>query len=466
MRPGLRALPLQIVVVCTLAGLLGAPHWLAYVAGGALLVFVALEWRWQSLTARLMLTGGVLLAGFVLYPGGPGAVPLLADALARAAFFATFITCLGMLRLAAARSPLVKRCGAALIRQPPRWRYATLFLGSAAFGLILNLGVIALLGVMSLKGNTLAAAGGHAAVQQARTRRMLNAILRGFSLAPIISPLGIALAVILSSYPQLRWLSLLPYAAAAAAILFLAGWAQDRITAPRHLASLVPENPGTPLAPLGQFAAVLLAIVLFTWLSARAAGTRLPNAVLFTVPISAFVWMALQRRRLDGGLGLRRAAAAFRRRSVSFFPGMRTEVTVLGSAGFIGVVLAELLPRSWAAERIVELGLSGTGLAALATALVVLAAQVGLNPIVSVTLLASALPEPMALGVPVPLMAVGLMAGWGLAMVTSPLTASMLITARLARASPYTVGYGWNGPYVAATCLLLWLTATLYGLWA
>lgn len=272
--------------------------------------------------------------------------------------------------------------------------------------------------------------------------------------------------MILSNYPTLRWVTLLPYTAATAAILFLTGWAQDRIAAPRHLASLVPETTGTPLRPLLRFVAVLAAIVLFTFGAAWVAGTRLPTAVLFTVPVSAFVWMAVQRHRLGGGLGLRRAATAFRRRSLTFFPGMRTEVAVLGSAGFIGVVLAEMLPRSWVAEQILGLGLAGAGLAAGATVLVVIAAQVGLNPIVSVTLLASVLRDPAALGIPVPIMAAGLMAGWGLAMVTSPLTASMLMTARLARTSPYTVGYGWNGPYVVATCLLLWLAATAYGAWA
>lgn len=460
-----RALPLQIVVLCTLAGMVGGPTWLTHFAGAFLLLFVVLEWCRQSLTARLMLSGATVLAAIVLYPGGPTATPLLVEALDRAAFFATFITCLGMLRMAAAQSPLVKRCGAALIRQPPRWRYATLALGSTAFGLILNLGVIALLGVMSLKGNTLQAAGGHTSVQAARTRRMLNAILRGFSLAPIISPLGIALAVILANYPTLRWVTLLPYTAATAALLFLTGWVQDRIAAPRHLAALVPATQRAPLRPLLRFLAVLASIVLFTFATAWAAGTRLPVAVLFTVPISAFVWMAVQRRRLRGGLGIRRAAIAFGRRSVRFFPGMRTEVAVLGSAGFIGVVLSDMLPQSWVAEQIMAFGLAGAGLAALATAAVVIAAQIGLNPIVSVTLLASVIRDPVALGVPVPVMAAGLMAGWGLAMVTSPLTASMLMTAKLAETSPYTVGYRWNGPYVLTAILLLWMGFSLYGAW-
>lgn len=463
MRGGIRALLLPAVIVGTLASLLGAPPWVRLGAGLTLPLYLAVEWRRQRTMARLMVVGSLSLTVIALLRmPAPGAA--LAAALERAAFFATFIACLGMLRMAAATSPLVKRCGAALIRQPPRWRYATLSVGATAFGIILNLGVIALLGVMSLKGNTLEAAGGHEIVQRVRRRRMLTAVLRGFSLSPIVSPLGICLAVILSSYPDLRWVTLLPYTLGTAAILFLVGWLQDRLQAPRRLAELVPVTEPAGLGPLAAFAAVLLGIVVLTFAAASAAGTRLPVAVLFTVPLSAFIWMALQRRRLGGGLGLLRAARAFGRRSRKFFPGMRTEVAVLGSAGFIGELLSAMLPRTWLATHLAASGLHGPGLAAAATAAVVVAAQLGLNPIVSVTLLASVLSDTAALGVPEPVMAAGLMAGWGLAMATSPLTASMLMTARLGGVSPYTVGYRWNGPYVLAAMLILWLAATAAGL--
>jgi len=80
--------------------------------------------------------------------------------------------------------------------------------------------------------------------------------------------------------------------------------------------------------------------------------------------------------------------------------------------------------------------------------LVLITAQVVLNPIVGVTLLAGLLP---ALGIPglAPRMiGVALMVGWSLALVTSPLTASMLILSRFSGIPSWRIGYRWNGPFM------------------
>ncbi|WP_444677669.1 hypothetical protein [Halomonas sp. E19] len=87
---------------------------------------------------------------------------------------------LGLLRLPAYRSRLVRRCGTAMLLQPPTRRYPILSAGSALFGIILNIGVLNLFAGMIEKSNTLAAAQGRAWVRQARQRRMMLALLRGF----------------------------------------------------------------------------------------------------------------------------------------------------------------------------------------------------------------------------------------------------------------------------------------------
>ena len=453
----LRPLPLPLLMGLTLARIAGGPAWLSPWADAALALFLIVEWPEQGRLARIMLViSGLVAAGVAL--SRPDALALFAEAADRFAFYGTFIACLGMLRVAAQDSALVRRCGVYLIRQPPRWRYATLALGSAMFGLVLNLGVVALLGVMSLKGNTLAAAGGHEIVREVRGRRMLVAVLRGFALVPLISPLGIALAVILSTMPQVRWANLFPVALGTALLLFVIGWVQDRLSAPTHLADLVP--PRTESAdprPLLRFILLLTGVIVFTVAVSLATGARMPVAVLFTVPLSAFVWFAVQRRRLAGGLGLRRAAVAVRRRAHLIFPALRGEIAILGSAGFMGALLAHALPRAALAHALVASGVHGPLLATAATLLVVVGAQLGLNPIVGVTLLASVLPDPHAVGLAPELLATALMAGWSLAMVSSPLTASMLILARLAERSPYAVGWRWNGPFLIAALVALGL---------
>src|SRR5699024_11840213 len=102
--------------------------------------------------------------------------------------------------------------------------------------------------------NTLQAANGSVEIQDARERRMALAILRGFALAPIISPLSVTIAVILSALPQLTWTSMLPVTLPMAAFFFLLGWWLDWWQRPKHLASqLAPQKKAPPLTSLYRF---------------------------------------------------------------------------------------------------------------------------------------------------------------------------------------------------------------------
>ncbi|BBM05373.1 hypothetical protein HAALTHF_13300n [Vreelandella aquamarina] len=69
-------------------------------------------------------------------------------------------------------------------------------------------------------------------LQEVRRRRMLLATLRGFTLAPLVSPLGIGVAVVLANLETLTWGELFPYVLLSAIILFLLGWACDHVAGP------------------------------------------------------------------------------------------------------------------------------------------------------------------------------------------------------------------------------------------
>ena len=84
-------------------------------------------------------------------------------------------------------------------------------------------------------------------------------LLRGFSLAPLISPMGIGVAVVLSSLPQVTWPQLAPYILGAAALIFMAGWAVDYFTGPHPPANKTYVTPS--LRPLAQFSVLLIGIV-------------------------------------------------------------------------------------------------------------------------------------------------------------------------------------------------------------
>ncbi|WP_243470305.1 hypothetical protein [Vreelandella lionensis] len=318
-----------------------------------------------------------------------------------------------MLRLPAYRSRLVRRCGQSMLLQPPSRRYPILSLGSALFGIILNIGVLNLFAAMIEKSNTLSAAQGRAWVREARQRRMMLALLRGFSLAPLISPMGIGGAVVISSLPQVTWPQLAPYILGAAALIFMAGWAGDYFTGPPPPANKTYVTPS--LRPLAQFSVLLIGIVALVFSIAWLLDLRLPIAALLGAPTGALLWLAWQRRRLGYG-GLPAAITAVHRQLPWLLSPSANEIVVLGAAGYLGHVCVGLVDTQQLAPLLAVLDPLGTLNAVLAMLMVVGLAQIGVNPIVTVTLLVGLLPTLGIDGLTPELIGASLMVGWALAL--------------------------------------------------
>lgn len=439
------ALLLAGTMLATLVGLVLESAWADGVAGLALAGYLLSQRGRLSRMAQGVLVFASLTTAIALWRlDVPW--PLLGEAVGRFAFFATFVAALSLLRLPAYRSRLVRRCGQVMLHQPPARRYPILSLGSGLFGVILNIGVLNLFAGMIEKSNTLAAANGREWVQRVRRRRMLMAVLRGFSLAPLISPLGIGVAVILSSMPSMQWRELAPYAYGAAAVIFLIGWSVDHLTGPH------PPRRDSPLSspslrPLGRFCLLLLGIVLLVFLLSQMLAVRLPVATLVGAPLASWWWLAWQRRRL-GGLGVIPAAVTLHRQLPWLLGPLGSEVVVLGSAGYAGHLWVALIDSQALVDSLTWLVPLGAWNAVIAMLLVLATAQVGLNPIISVTLLAGLLPALAIPGLTPPLIGVSLMVGWALALMSSPLTASMLILSRFSGVPTWRIGYRWNGVFM------------------
>lgn len=447
MRVRLAAASLPVVLVTTLLRALGLIDTLAIAGHVALVVYLIAEWpRLPRANKGLIVAAVAAALALPVFVAEP--LPILRQAFDRATYYATFMTALAFLREAASTSPLVRRCGYLIINQPPAKRYLTLSSGSLLFGIILNIGAINLLGVMTSRSNTLRAAGGNADIQLARKRRMAVALLRGFSTTPLASPFSITLVVVLSSIPGLRWYDVLPLGFLIASVVLAFGWWLDRRTAPVHLRSLVPAlDQRVSWGPLAKFVALVLSIVGVAFGLELLLGTSLVLAILLSAPLIGLVWMAVQRGRYGPWRALRYASARLVRRSVVLFPSLRAEVGVLGGAGFLGVLLAAMLPPDLIRDALTGLHLTGPVVAILMVAVVLVGSHLGLNPIVTVTLIAAALPDPQALGVAPALLGVAFMSAWCLAVNSSPMTASVLVLSRLAEVSPGTLGYRWNGAY-------------------
>ena len=447
----LRISCLLLVTLATLIHLVGGSvAWQAAGIVALLLYLMTLKGQLTRMAKGLLCAAGVLTLLALWRSPTPG--QLLFEASGRFAFFATFVVALSMLRLPAYRSRLVRRCGQSMLLQPPSRRYPILSLGSALFGIILNIGVLNLFAAMIEKSNTLSAAQGRAWVREARQRRMMLALLRGFSLAPLISPMGIGVAVVLSSLPQVTWPQLAPYILGAAALIFMAGWAVDYFTGPHPPANKTYVTPS--LRPLAQFSVLLIGIVTLVFSIAWLLDLRLPIAALLGAPTGALLWLAWQRRRLGFG-GLHAAITAVHRQLPWLLSHSANEIVVLGAAGYLGHVCVGLVDTQQLAPLLAVLDPLGTLNAVLAMLMVVGLAQIGVNPIVTVTLLVGLLPTLGIDGLTPELIGASLMVGWALALMSSPMTASMLILSRFTGVPATRIGYRWNGRFLVAAIPLL-----------
>lgn len=443
LRTGARLL--GTVMLATLVGLVLDNAWAHGLAGLLLIGYLISQWGRLSRMAMGLLLFAAMTTLVALWRVDD-VWPLLSEAMGRFAFFATFVAALSLLRLPAYRSRLVRQCSQAMLHQPPARRYPILSLGSGLFGVILNIGVLNLFAGMIEKSNTLAAADGREWVQKARQRRRLMALLRGFSLAPLISPMGIGVAVILASMPSVQWRELAPYSYGAAIVIFLGGWLVDQLTGP-HPPRRSPSSSAPSLSPLRRFCVLLLGIVLLVFSLAYLLDVRLPIATLVGAPLASWLWLAWQRRGMKGW-GLVPAAITFHRQLPWLLGPLGSEVVVLGSAGYVGHLCVALIDPQTLVDPLGWLAPLGAWNAVIAMLLVLITAQVGLNPIVSVTLLAGLFPALNIPGLPPPLIGVSLMVGWCLALMSSPLTASMLILSRFSGVSSWRIGYRWNGAFM------------------
>lgn len=421
---------------------------------GLLVAYLLLEWPGIQRNGRVMLA----IAGMLTIAAIAAGAELRAagQALDQGAFFATFFANQFFLREPARSSVLVRRCASFFIDQPPARRYGLLTIGGYLFGIILNLGVLSLLGLMIRQRNSLAAAGGNDELRQVRERRMLLALLRGFSATPLASPLSIAMAVLLSVLPGLEWVQLLLLGLTTAAILLTFGWVIDRITAPRHLAHLVPPARGhrDPAALVGLVTLVLsvfgLAVVIET-----TASLPLNRAVLVALPLAGMAWLGWQYRHFRPVTGGRLVGRRLVREGARVFPRYRTEIAILSSAGFIGTMLSALVPPPVLGAALTGYAPGGLLMPAFFMLLVILPALVGMNPIMTVTILGAALAAAPATGLPTVVLALALISGWALAINTSPLTASSMVLADMVNRTPQEVTLRWNGRFALAAYVLL-----------
>ncbi|WP_237220187.1 hypothetical protein [Salipiger sp. CCB-MM3] len=381
--------------------------------------------------------------------------PVLLNAFHSAGFIAAFFAALATLRSAAQQASSIRAAGNFLALQPPGRRYLALTLGGQAFALLLNYGAIALLGSLATAA---AADEPDEEIRTHRTRRMLLAIQRGFVASLPWSPMSFSIAITTALIPGTSWGSVVLPAIGTSALITLTGWALDTIFKPK-----LSHPPAPRAAPEGSWALmapllILLGLLVVSVLILQSlTGLRIIALVLLVVPCMAAAWALLQKR--EGNPPLRERARTF---AFTELPAYRGEVTLLMMAGFIGTVGAPLLAPLVKASGFHPEDLPPALVLVSFVWIIPLLGQLGMNPILAVTLIAPLVPAASELGVAPEAIVVSITAGWALGGISSPFTATTLLVGSFGNVSARHVGLRWNGSYMI--CMLLLLSAWVLAL--
>lgn len=451
----MRRLAATLALLCVVAGTITQPvgggPWAGLLAAAAMAFYLLLEGWGCRRNGRIILALAVgATAATLLWHPQP--LPLLARAGTAAAAIIGLFTALGFLREAAESSVLVQECGQLLVRQPPGRRYLALTMGSHVISLVLNFGVLPLLGTMVVKGNTLDAAGGDTRIVAIRAQRMLSAMLRGFAVMTVWSPLSVSFAVTVAVVPGLQWQTLLPVQILLSAVLLLLGLVLDRRAFPPLAQPLAPAAVGPQdWRPAWRMAALVAAVVAGSVLVAELSAVRLVNGAMMVVPPSGLIWLWVQQRRVRAVL-----AGLWRKLLVSL-PGFRDEVAMLGGAMFVGTIATGFVSAERIGAVVDGLGLPPLLLVILLAWAVMALAQIGVSQIVTTTLLGGALIHV----VPPLVLASALMGAWALSACSTPVGAAVLTVARIGQVPVRVVAHDWNRPYVLTGAMVLaaWLAA-------
>lgn len=442
------ALALVAMCLAELFDIYTGVHWAGRLSAGFLLVFAVVGQPHFGLRERFLLAMA-MLAGLALFRFGEDPWPVLDRALGSAAFLASFMILLSLLKDAAMTSQSVQTVGTYLTKQPPGRRYVAIHSGGHVMGVLLNFGTLSLLGPLIQRGVRATSSEGDA-VAAIRERRQIVALDRGFSWIIAWTPTSVSQAVLPAVVPGIDPLKIIGYGLAVAAVVSVVAWAEDRIRWRNARARLnaqginpVRHAPVFPTRAFAKFGAACLFLAGLGLLVFDVSGKGLVQGLMISAPVTTFVWIAVQHHLTspaEGRLGARYHAIVFR--SV---PDVSPEALTLSAAGFCGIVAAALVPAETLAAALdlarVEPFFVYAGIAAVIPIL----SNFGLPPMFAVTFLGGALVATPGLDYDPTLLGSSLALGWALNLTASPFGASSLILTRSTGIPGTTLSWRWNG---------------------
>jgi len=416
-------------------------------AGGCGALFLLMVIPHVKWSRQIFVLVGVLVSVYALVMRDDGIV-LVENALASGGYILGFFVALSSLRTAASSSDAIQRCGEFLSTRTPGKRYLALTLGGHLFSLVLNYGSITLLGALVEKADG-GIDGKHK--NPVRVRRMLLAIQRGFITTLCWSPLTFAMVVGPSVIPGSSWKGVIWYGLGSALVLITVGWVVDALHKPAS-AQVKLSRPVATGNPRALMPLLILLVIIFSSVAFvhEVAGLSIVTVVMIIIPILSMSWIALQAH-LDEGRD--DTVVTIVRRRCSRYVGQeldsyKSEMVLLFIAGYVGKI-GGALAAPLVTSHIIDFSVVPTW-AILSGIIIILPVlgQIGLHPILAVSLMGPMLPDASVMGVSPNIVLAAVCLGWAFGGATSPFTATVILVAMFGKVKASAVGWDWNRVFV------------------
>ncbi|PHS05140.1 MAG: hypothetical protein COA78_15635 [Blastopirellula sp.] len=445
LNPRISAGVLVCISLASVDEILRADMLWTYVTGLGLFAFFLLEWPRLAKTAKALVVFAILLGAVMIFLNKMTPY-ILAKAVSRAGFLTFFMVSLALLQNAADSSLMVRRCGKAIVHQPPGRRYFMLAVGASFFSAFLSIGTISLLGTMVKNGIDSARDTTEDQVSEIRLQRMTVAILRGFCTIVFWSPVTLTLAIVLTALPELSWIEIQPYGFIITICFLFIGWLLDRSAYPRSkLSPVVPK--GAPLTVLYPLFGLMVLIFALAALLANILTINLISALLITIPFISLGWVYVQYWRGDWGDATLRSLSRAYNGFLPALPNMRSEISIFAASAFIGLLVPPLIDVDALGGFIVEFGLGKGWILTLSFWIIIMVAMIGINPIISVTIALDLLPRLPQIDIAPLSIAIMAITAWSIIVGFSPLSAAVRIAGRVVDRDIVDIGFRWNGQY-------------------
>lgn len=424
-------MPVLVLLDRTIGG--GVVGW---AAGAAFIVLCVVGLRTSTIREVLLLIASVLLSVALL--SVPGNVLVFLEALDLAAYFAAFILLLTALKIAAERSQSVLSVGRYLIQQPASGRFVATASGGHVLGVFLNFGAVSLMAPLIQN----AAKRDDGSTDLALERRQLSALLRGFAWILLWAPTTLTQAVLLTLFVEIDLPKLIALGVGTAVLMMGVGFLFDRYEwRDTRDAISAPIFPKAAMLRLGLVCGVLISAT---------AGLKIAGdlstalSLMFVAPVVTLIWFAAQRSE---GVSVPRQLGGFWPALNADAKGLARSAIALGLSGFIGRVLAEVLPMERLTTGLDFAGMPGWLFLAALPVIITLGGQIALSPIILVVFIGEVVQMFPSLPAEPTHIVFALSAGWAISMFASPNATATLLISATTKIPPTRLTWGWNLSY-------------------